>query len=256
MKPSLAKTETHRGAVDAESQLVHVALLDFLCAVLVRAVDVFAHAGLQQVAADGHARRIKLVQEAAGLPFHAQSAQPVGAHRLHVVWVVRDGVGPGLAFREGECRARVPTQPRLGTQAHGIPVGSCVDAPCPAFPRHCRITPRPAAAPDAAAGPATAQSRTRSRPSQQRERRQTCITRFTSPPCRQNNIIEQHASCNRAGKRRIYHVSPVRMEWMCPDTALSGPLDCHVPRDPAGQKGPRHATTASKNRRTTHSHDM
>lgn len=73
---------TYRWAVDTESELVHVALLDLLHAVLVGAVHILAHPILQQVPAHRHAGWVKLVQKTTGIAFHAESSQPVCAHGL------------------------------------------------------------------------------------------------------------------------------------------------------------------------------
>ena len=76
---------THRGAVDAKPQAVHVALLDLLGGVLEGAVWLLARPKLEEGAADWHARGVKLVQKAARVALHAQPAQPVRAHGLAVV---------------------------------------------------------------------------------------------------------------------------------------------------------------------------
>ena len=70
--------EAAGGAVHAEAQLVHVALLDIVHRVLVRAVRLLAHAEFEQVPADRHLGQIVLVQEAACLAFHAQERIALG----------------------------------------------------------------------------------------------------------------------------------------------------------------------------------
>ena len=56
--------------------------LHIVHAVLEGAVGLLALAKLDEGAADGHARRVVLVQEAAVVALHAQVLQPVRAHRL------------------------------------------------------------------------------------------------------------------------------------------------------------------------------
>ena len=128
-KARLPARGAHRGAVDAEAELVHVALFDLLGGVLVGAVGLLAGAELEQVAAHGHAVGVKLVEEAAGVALHAQPAQPVGAHGLRA-GAARGGAGAarrvrwGAAARPGElCKGvqlRVPRQrvPRERGNAH------------------------------------------------------------------------------------------------------------------------------------------
>jgi hypothetical protein len=66
------------------SEISHVALLDVVVRVLVRAVGLAALAEVAEEAADGHAGLVELVQESAGLALHAEAAKPVPAHRLAV----------------------------------------------------------------------------------------------------------------------------------------------------------------------------
>ena len=56
-----------------------------------------ADAEFEQVAADRHALRVELVQEAACVALHAQPPQPVGAHRLAVVAGLGGGAAPRVA---------------------------------------------------------------------------------------------------------------------------------------------------------------
>ena len=58
--------------------------LYILQGVLEGAVRLFALPKLYQVPADRQPRRIKDMQEAAVLAFHAEALQPVAAHRLHI----------------------------------------------------------------------------------------------------------------------------------------------------------------------------
>ena len=70
------------GAVDAETELVHVAVLDVLQGVLEGTVGLPALVILGEESARGHARLVELMQEAAVVALHAQATEPVAAHRL------------------------------------------------------------------------------------------------------------------------------------------------------------------------------
>lgn len=98
------------------SEISHVALLDVVVRVLVRAVGLAALAEVAEEAADGHAGLVELVQEPARLALHAEAAKPVPAHRL--------AVAPATSA------APVHTQPvaasasaraRVGGGRHGAP---------------------------------------------------------------------------------------------------------------------------------------
>jgi hypothetical protein len=96
----------------------HVALLDVIVRVLVGAVRLAALAKVAEEAADGHAGLVKLVEEPARLALHAQSPQPVPAHRLPVApasaAVPRPVRSPTAADRAGVKRRR-----RMGTCRRG-----------------------------------------------------------------------------------------------------------------------------------------
>lgn len=102
--------------IGTKPHLVHVALLDVVVRVLVRAVGLAALAEVAEEAADGHAGLVELVQEPARLALHAEAAKPVPAHRL--------AVAPATSA------APVHTQPvaasasaraRVGGGRHGAP---------------------------------------------------------------------------------------------------------------------------------------
>ena len=68
--------------VHAQAQAVGIAFLDIVQGVLVGAVRVPAGAVAQHGPAGGHAFRVELVQEAAGVALHTQALDPVGADGL------------------------------------------------------------------------------------------------------------------------------------------------------------------------------
>jgi hypothetical protein len=78
---------------------IHVALLDIFVGVLVHAVLLAALPVEAEEAAHGHPRLIVLMEEAAGVAFHAQAAQPVPAHRLPEAPPPQPRVAPYSALR-------------------------------------------------------------------------------------------------------------------------------------------------------------
>ena len=57
--------------IHAEAQLIHVAVLDVVHGVLVRAVHFFTDPKLHEVTADGHLGEVIFVEEATCFPLHA-----------------------------------------------------------------------------------------------------------------------------------------------------------------------------------------
>ena len=88
--------------VNAEPELVHVAILHVLQRVLVRTIRFLALAVLCEKPTRGHAGLVELVQEPARVALHAQVSQPVPAHGLTVVFTPalvelgRRGLGLGV----------------------------------------------------------------------------------------------------------------------------------------------------------------
>merc|ERR1712078_230141 len=83
-------------AVNAETEVVHVALLHFLTRVLEDALRLAANSKLREEAAHGHPVLIKLVEESTLLPFHTKSSQPVPTDRLPEILLAHVLLEPGL----------------------------------------------------------------------------------------------------------------------------------------------------------------
>jgi hypothetical protein len=97
-------------AVDAETKVVHVALLHLLARVLEDTLRLAANPELGEEAAHGHSVLIHLVEETALLPFHAKPSQPVPANGLPEVLLAHVLLEPGLTHPVMEaCRQSVPS---------------------------------------------------------------------------------------------------------------------------------------------------
>ena len=83
-----------------------------------------ALAVLCEKAADGHARRLELVQKAAGVAFHAEAAQPVPAHSLRKT--------------QGELRSRQAFTPHAPSDSFCARWRAWREAAPPAAPRFAR----------------------------------------------------------------------------------------------------------------------
>ena len=131
-RPGQARVAVPTGRpVDTKAEAIHVALLDIVQGVLVRAVGLPARAVPQHRLARRHAFGVELVQKAAGVPFHAQSLDPVRAHRLQ-----RGGVGGVVAVGGGGAMRATWSARRMGgTQPKLPPAGSKPSRPPSSPPR-------------------------------------------------------------------------------------------------------------------------
>lgn len=74
------------GPMDTEADVEHVALFHTISTVAVRAIFLLTHSMLCKVPAHWHPVWVILMQEGAGVAFHAQVLQPVPAHCLQLHW--------------------------------------------------------------------------------------------------------------------------------------------------------------------------